>query len=148
MTLWSPWITGHRRGQRRLALSRCPDDAGQLPSAGGDVVVRGVKPQNLRRTALAEDAEVGLVAHRAQQEAELQLLREALHGAELLDDHGLDHPLVVARETQRRRRVDAPQVLRDIALAELVRDELELEVIPHHETFSTTIQPLYSSTKG
>jgi hypothetical protein len=23
-----------------------------------------------------------------------------------------------------------------------------LSIIPHHETFSTTIQPLYSSTKG
>ena len=49
MTLWPPWITGHRRGQRRLALSRCPDDAGQLPSAGGDVVVRGVKREARKR---------------------------------------------------------------------------------------------------
>ena len=37
---------------------------------------------------------------------------------------------------------------RRLAATDSLAREREVAIIPHHETFSTTIQPAYSSTKG
>ena len=64
------------------------------------------------------------------------------HWPAMMDDRA------VARQRRVEHKLAAAAARRRAAAAEPVQTDQEWQVIPHHETCSTTIQPPYSSTKG